>query len=439
MKKLIELLKREKLYGWKIIIIKKHRANLHYTKNYEEETYLEGKRKDVEVTIYVDYGKEIGENTFPITSDDDEHMKELIKDAIYACSFTKKQKYELLAKKEKRKKVPLVDKQIKYAIEKGNGREILQNTANQVFKEFRKEKEIKLNGMELIASIVEIEILTSKNIHINSQRTDFYIDAVITSFNENQEQEFLGVKILSKIKDFDSRSFVKRYCQYARDILIAQAPKCFEGNVLLKEDALNDFFVPFPPPTPLAFHSNARIKYMKMSKYKIGDYITQNPPKGDLLTIVSNPGLAYNPASSECDFDAIASKKIMIIEKSKVKNFYGDLRHSQYIGIKPTGSIGVIEVSPGKIPQKALGKKDHCEVVAFSWFNPDELSGNFSAEIRLGYIVKGNKRVPFKGGTFTGNIFKLFEEVYLSKEIEVVRGYKGPKAILFKDATVSGE
>ncbi len=438
MKKLIELLKKEKLYGWKIITIKKHRANLHYTKNYEEETYLEGKRKDVEVTIYVDYGKEIGENTFPITSDD-ENIKELIKDAVYACSFTKKQKYQLLAKKEKGKNVQLVDKQIKYAVEKGNGRELLQNTAKQVFKEFRKEKQVKLNGMELIASIVEIDILTSKNIHINSQRTDFYIDAVITSFKKNQEQEFLGIKILSRIKDFDAALFVKRYCQYSRDILVAQNPKSFEGSVILKEDAINDFFVPSPPPNPLAFHSNARIKYMKISKYKIGDYVTQNPPKGDFLTIVSNPYVSYNPASLEYDFDAVASKKVTIIEKSKVKNFYGDLRHSQYIGIKPTGMLGVIEVSPGKIPQKALEKQDHYEIVAFSWFNPDELSGNFSAEIRLGYIVKNNKKIPFKGGTFTGNIFKLFENVNLSKEIEVVRGYKGPKAILFKDATVSGE
>ena len=66
------------------------------------------------------------------------------------------------------------------------------------------------------------------------------------------------------------------------------------------------------------------------------------------------------------------------------------------------------------------------------------LSGNFSAEVRLGYIVKDGKKTPFKGGLFTGNIFKLLENCELSKELIEETGYKGPKSIKFYEGELVG-
>ena len=83
------------------------------------------------------------------------------------------------------------------------------------------------------------------------------------------------------------------------------------------------------------------------------------------------------------------------------------------------------------------------EIIAFSSFTPNSISGDFSAEIRLGYHVskdkEGNiKRKPFKGGMFTGNVFKVVKNMSLSKEIKQISGYRGPAAVLFDNAIVSG-
>ncbi|MEM3126787.1 MAG: metallopeptidase TldD-related protein [Candidatus Woesearchaeota archaeon] len=433
--KIIELLKKDKrLHGWKVVTYEKNKINLHYTKNFEEENYLEGFRKDVEVTIYISYGDQIGENTFPVINDDENYLKKQIDDAVYACSFTKKQKYELLKKKEKVPNIKLVDSQISEAIKNGKGHELLKKIAANLFSEFRKQANIKLNGMELSASKIIFNVLTSKNISVKTEKTELYVDAVITSFSGKKEQEYLGVEILSRVKDFDASKFVKKYCNFSQDILKAKSPDSCKGNIILTQDALHEFFFSHINPTPLILHASARLKHMGISRFNKGDFITINPPQGETITLISNPHINFNPASSQYDEDCVASKKIKIIENSRVKNFFGDLRHSQYIGIKPTGLLGVLEVSPGKKPESALLKEDHYEIVAFSWFNPNTLSGDFSAEIRLGYIVRNGKKIPFKGGTFTGNVFHLFRNVYLSKETELVYGYKGPKAILFKDA-----
>jgi predicted Zn-dependent protease len=66
------------------------------------------------------------------------------------------------------------------------------------------------------------------------------------------------------------------------------------------------------------------------------------------------------------------------------------------------------------------------------------LSGDFSAEIRLGYKIENGVKTSFKGGLFTGNIFKLMEDIELSKEIFQEENYLGPKAIKFHKAEIVG-
>ncbi len=67
------------------------------------------------------------------------------------------------------------------------------------------------------------------------------------------------------------------------------------------------------------------------------------------------------------------------------------------------------------------------------------ISGNVSAEIRLGYIVKpSGEKIPFKGGLFVANLFKLLEEVEFSKEKIEKPGYYGPQVIKFHKAEIVG-
>ncbi len=79
------------------------------------------------------------------------------------------------------------------------------------------------------------------------------------------------------------------------------------------------------------------------------------------------------------------------------------------------------------------------EIISFASYAPEGLSGNFTVEIRLGYLHKGRKKIPIKGGMFTGNIFQLIQNMKLSKEINEFQGYKGPEAVRFENAVVSGQ
>ena len=58
----------------------------------------------------------------------------------------------------------------------------------------------------------------------------------------------------------------------------------------------------------------------------------------------------------------------------------------------------------------------HVEIVSFSWFNPDPITGDFATEIRLGYVVDGQGRRPFKGGLLIGNVLDALANVRWSRE-----------------------
>ena len=181
-------------------------------------------------------------------------------------------------------------------------------------------------------------------------------------------------------------------------------------------------------------HCSSRLKYQKVSNYKIGE----EPIKvnKDKLTVYFNPLLPNNNASAPFDLDGLAANRIKFINNNVVEKYFASSQYAQYLNIEATGPMGAIEIESGSLNEET--SKNGIEIHTFSSFVPDLLSGNFSAEVRLGYTIKNGVKTPFKGGLFTGNVFKLLEDCELSKEIIEESGYKGPKAIKFYNGELVG-
>ena len=79
----------------------------------------------------------------------------------------------------------------------------------------------------------------------------------------------------------------------------------------------------------------------------------------------------------------------------------------------------------------------HVEVAAFSWFNPDEVTGDFASEIRLGYVVEGEQRRPFKGGQLIGNVMDALAFARWSRETGAYGSYMGPRVVRLEEMVVA--
>ncbi len=119
--------------------------------------------------------------------------------------------------------------------------------------------------------------------------------------------------------------------------------------------------------------------------------------------------------------------------------YLGSQRFSHYLGVKPTGAVGATRLSPGVESEKKLLSDGVLEIVAFSSFSPNSLSGDFSAEVRLAYRHAKGKRIPINHVMFTGNVFKMLDSMRASSETIEMNGYVGPRHVRFDDgASVNG-
>ena len=97
-----------------------------------------------------------------------------------------------------------------------------------------------------------------------------------------------------------------------------------------------------------------------------------------------------------------------------------------------------IVIEGGSKSIQELKEGPHLELFNFSDFQMDVLTGNFGGEIRLGMYFDGETSTPITLGSITGNAKKVEQEMYLSKELQKLNGFVGPKIIKIKNVTIVG-
>jgi PmbA protein len=122
-----------------------------------------------------------------------------------------------------------------------------------------------------------------------------------------------------------------------------------------------------------------------------------------------------------------------------LERYWGPLRFCHYLDVPATGAIGNVAITPGSKSLEVLRKDPHLEVVYFSDFVTEPITGDFGGEIRLAYYTdsEGNRR-PVTGGSVSGNIREVQSQLHFSRETQSCAGFQGPRAVLLPGISVSG-
>lgn len=439
--------KEGKISYWTIKIRHNKKNNIYLQKDYKIESILDSERKEVQFTVYKEFDERVGQSSFVFPfSDDFETFKDELKDAIFICSKSKSKKYSLPKKRD----TILCDNNINYKnfynqkfVDKFNNKELESFVKEKIelFKrlikeEDAKQKKITLNCFEFFNTLEKIQFVNSEDIKKEYTKTKSYIQFVLILHKEKKETEHIIYKRINDSFSFDFEKFFNNEILNVLETGDTIPAKNFNGKVILLEKATSEFFNPDLTMNPLIGHASARLKFLGISQYEKNKKILE--AKNDKLTISLNPLLKKNFISKPFDNLGITGKKISLINNNTFQNYFATKQYADYLNIKPTGPFGVIEIKEGKKMIRELSKDDYVEIISFSSFVPDIVSGDFSAEIRFGYLVQNNRKIQFKGGLFTGNVFNLLKEAELSKEKIEEAGYFGPKAIKFNRAEIVG-
>ena len=95
-------------------------------------------------------------------------------------------------------------------------------------------------------------------------------------------------------------------------------------------------------------------------------------------------------------------------------------------------------VSGGTASEAELRTGDYLEVVEFSDFQVDEITGDIAGEIRLAYLHRDGKTIPVSGGSVSGNMAELARTMRFSKESRQYNCHLIPAVTRLQGVTVTG-
>jgi len=303
-----------------------------------------------------------------------------------------------------------------------------------------KNKSVNLTAAECFGDIYNIHLVNSRGIDAEQESTTIAFEFVLQTKKDEAETESFIEMSRRRVADIDPLSEIKRRSKYTLDLLEAKTPPNRHGAVVIRNDALATFMAGDPlSGSVIQMLSSAASKYAKISSWEIGKSVLKGEAKGDPLTVWANRRIPYGTLSNRFDNEGVPAQRVEVIKDNELVTFIANQRYAEYLEVPVTGAFGGVELPPGKTAASALLQEPYVEIVQFSWFNPDPITGDFATEIRLGYLVENGERKPFKGGQLIGNYMEALADVRWSAETGFFGNYLGPHTARFNDLQVSGE
>jgi len=387
----------------------------------------QSRRKEVTYTnvkVFVDdlKGKHRGHAEITIyPTHTPEEIKELLHEAVLSAKLIKNEIYTLPMETNLEFKQDVKENIVEAGLE----------IIDFIFDSAKKAKG-EVNSFEVFVNHNTVEFLNKNGLHLNYSTQDCYLEMIVNAQTPTEEIElYKEYNFGSLNKESLGNQFNALFTE-AKDRAKAQpTPKLEKADLILSNDNVEALLGVYENST------NAAALYNHMSNFTMGQDI-QEKAIGDRIDMTMLSALEGSIYTSPIDAEGVILKSSNVIENGIFTQAWGDARHSFYMNIAPTGSLRNVSFKGGSKSIKELESKDALEVLDFSSFIVDPSTGDFSGEIRLGYLIKSGKKSPVNGGSISGNLLTLHHQLYLSKETQRANRFEGPVKLRLCGVSVAG-
>jgi predicted Zn-dependent protease len=299
----------------------------------------------------------------------------------------------------------------------------------------RREDGVRLSASECFLDVQERELCNSRGIETAVRGSHALFDFELISGDGQKESEVHIDLERRRAADFDVAALVARKAAEARDAARAVVPARHNGPVVISREALLellDFF---------RFQTSGQSKFQKATQLEMGQSVFgPREVRGEPLTLRSDALLPFGLNSGPFDAEGLPGLDVTVVQDNVLMRFWAGQRYAEYLGIEPTGQFGNLVMPPGSKPLgELLAGGPLLHIVAFSSLEPDPITGDVVAEVRLGYAIDGSRRTPIKGGALSCNVYDAFAHAAYAREMMFQGRYEGPEAIRFGEMVVAGE
>jgi PmbA protein len=270
-------------------------------------------------------------------------------------------------------------------------------------------------------------------LELEEKRTEILVDFVLLAEKGPLlEGECLGSRRAVFYDDLKLAGTVDQYAAYSRDSLGAVLPRSGLFPVVFSGEALDSLFHFF------CLQASGPARFQNWSHFRVGHPVLEDL-QGEALTLSSNPSLPGGLKTRGFDDNGLPLRPVRVIEDNIFQKPMNSKRYADYLNEEATGDFANLEIASGSTPCYDLLNGSPCfHLLRFSHFEPNPVTGAFSAEIRTGYYLMNGQKNPIKGGAVSGGMQQAFRKAFFSQERTQRETYAGPEAIRIESLNIAG-
>ena len=289
-----------------------------------------------------------------------------------------------------------------------------------------------INSYELFVSEKTRRYLNSEGVDLTERYPDSMLEIVVNARREGHEIELYRNYTGGGCDAAALQRDLTRTMAFGRDRLRAvPTPTLGKADLLLTtRDAVTLY-------SYFTDRLSTAMIYRRMSDWKLGEPVADFT--GDRPTVRAVRELPNSSRNRLFDAEGAPIRDALLLDEGVARRYLGQRMFAAYLGLEDAFIPTNYAVSGGTHTEAALRSGPCLEVVEFSDFQVDSMTGDIFGEIRLGYWHDGERVTPVTGGSVSGSMLELAGALRFSAESAQYDNWMIPAATLVSGVTVTGQ
>ena len=422
---IIQILKDSGVAAWELSDVKTEGWEFYFIRHALDQN----RAKSVEhitVKVYqpIEDGKFIGSASaeLPPTASEEE-ARRLVEDLAYRATLVKNRPYTLNPATE-------AHRETLHSAPVDLGR--IARDFIEVMQQLPETEGEDINSYEIFVSAKTRRFVNSEGIDVEESYPSSMIEVVVNARRDGHEIELYRNYESGTCDAEGLKKDLARTMQYGKDRLrTVPTPALGTADVLFTASDATSIYEFF------ADRLSAQMIYRRMSDWEIGKPIAEDI-RGDKVTLTLLRELDNSSMNHAFDAEGAPIHDTVVLRESVPVQFFGNRMFASYLGLENTFMPTNLLVEGGTHSEEELRQGKYLEVVEFSDFQVDPMTGDIFGEIRLAYWHDGEKTVPVSGGSISGSMHDFIRDMRMSSESVQYNNFRIPALTLLKNVTVTG-
>ena len=421
--RLISLLKASGVHAWEVADTEKLGWEFYFIRHRLDQNRMKNVRH-VQLKVYetTDGCKTLGSASAEVPLDaSDGELKALIKDLSYRASLVKNAYYTLNPPET----AAAPDVKIDLKAIAGAYLKTLSSLPETATED--------INSYEIFVSEVKKRLCTSTGTDVSCVYPASMTEVIVNARRDGHEIELYRSLDSGECDEKTLRETLENAMKQGRDRLVAvPTPNFGKVDVLFSSDEALEIYEYF------LTRLNPAMIFRRFSDWEVGKPISGDL-QGDKPTVRTLKTLPGSSKNLDFDDEGARVRDEILMEAGVPRCITGGRMFSCLMGLRNTFMPTNVVYEGGTKTEDELRQGEYLEVVEFSDFQVDPITGDVFGELRLGYHHDGKGNVtPVTGGSVSGDLGEYLKTMTFSRESAQKDSEVYPRFTRLKNVTFAG-